>query len=59
MTAEVTWPASTRKVPTDVPSKCASAAAAGSPANPCLEPGSLLRCHLCPDSPNYWRREAA
>lgn len=43
----------------DVPSKCAgNPAAAGVPPNPCTEPGRLPRCHICPESPNYWRRKA-
>lgn len=46
-------------VPVEIPSKCASADAAESPANPCTEPGSLPRCMICPASPNYYRREAA
>lgn len=25
----------------------------------CVEPGSLVRCQLCPHSPTYWRRSLA
>lgn len=39
-----------------VPSKCSPPPGAGVPPNPCLEPGSLPRCQLCPTSPNYWRK---
>ncbi|GAA0495222.1 hypothetical protein Ade02nite_19030 [Paractinoplanes deccanensis] len=41
--------------PADVPLKCASENAARSPAVKCDEPGSLLRCPLCPASSTYWR----
>lgn len=40
-----------------VPLKCESEHAAGSPAVPCPEPGSMLRCQLCPASPTYWRNK--
>lgn len=60
MTADVvSWPGRAPEAPADVPSKCKDADAAGSPANPCLVPGTLLRCLICPDSPNYYLREAA
>lgn len=40
-----------------VPLKCGDHDAAGVPPNPCREPGSMLRCQLCPNSPSYWRRQ--
>lgn len=42
-----------------VPSKCPAPPGAGIDPNPCREPGSLLRCQLCPASPTYWRRTAS
>ena len=42
-----------------VPSKCPAPPGAGIEPNPCREPGSLLRCQLCPDSPSFWRRTAS
>jgi len=39
-----------------IPSKCAGHGGPGIPANPCLVPGSLPRCQLCPSSPTYFRR---
>lgn len=39
-----------------VPVKCKEHDAAGVPPNPCREPGSALKCQLCPASPTYWRR---
>ena len=39
-----------------IPSKCAGPTGAGVDPNPCIEPGSLPRCQLCPESPNYWLR---
>jgi hypothetical protein len=39
-----------------VPSKCNPTPGAGVEPNPCREPGSKLRCQLCPVSSTYWRR---
>lgn len=39
-----------------VPSKCTGPTGAAVEPNPCTEPGTLLRCRLCPDSPTYWRK---
>lgn len=39
-----------------VPIKCGDHDAAGVPPAPCLEPGSMDRCELCPASPTYWRK---
>lgn len=39
-----------------VPLKCKDHDAAGVPRNDCTEPGSQLKCQLCPASPTYWRR---
>lgn len=41
-----------------VPEKCAPPTGAGIEPKPCMEPGSLPRCQLCPKSPTYWRKEA-
>lgn len=40
-----------------IPLKCRDHDAAGVPRNDCTEPGSQLKCQLCPASPNYWLRE--
>lgn len=38
------------------PIKCTDHDAPGVPRNDCTEPGSRLKCQLCPASPTYWRR---
>jgi hypothetical protein len=45
--------------PTDVPSKCPGHGGPGIPANPCIKPGSLLRCMVCPQWSGYWRKRVA
>lgn len=52
------WAAISRRARTalaDVPDKCEGPTGAGIEPNPCLEPGSLPRCGLCPKSHTYWR----
>lgn len=39
-----------------VPVKCRDHDAAGVPRTDCTEPGSKLRCQLCPASPTFWRK---